>query len=84
MDARRTGNDVSVRLNYEEAFVLSNLLHRWQQANSLHEPSLFEDKAEQIVLWDLCASLEPTIDEVFSDDYSDRLSESRRGVRGSD
>ena len=84
MDAQRSGEGVTVRLSHDEALVLSDLLHRWEETNSLNELSIFEDKAERVVLWDLCASFDPTIDEVFRDDYSARLSQARRAILGGD
>lgn len=69
MDARRTADGIVVRLDYEEALVLSDMLSRWVEAKLVEEPGIVEDKAEKIVLWDLSASFEPLIDEAFSSDY---------------
>lgn len=70
-----------IRLRYAEAVVLDRLLSRWEE-HGLDESLPFEDQAEQRVLWDLTASLEPMIDEVFSgQEYTDLVQRSRDEVR---
>ena len=83
MDMRRTGPDeVVATFSYAEAVVLFELLHRWEDRGIDRQLELFEDKAEQVALWDLTASLEPIIDEVFSPTYVATLADARRQVRG--
>lgn len=83
MDMRRTGPDeVVATISYAEAVVLFELLHRWEDRGIDRRLDLFEDKAEQVALWDLTALLEPIIDEVFSPTYVATLADARRLVRG--
>ncbi|HSR85213.1 MAG TPA: hypothetical protein VLM11_13645 [Streptosporangiaceae bacterium] len=74
----RGGTDaVVVRLSYDEALVLSDLLDRWQRAG-YEQVTQIIDPAESRLLDDLCASFEPVIDEVFADDYRDVVEAARR------
>ena len=36
-------------MTFPERPMLSDLLHRWEEVNTLHESSRFEDKAERVV-----------------------------------
>ena len=80
MDGERNGPKVVLRFSYAEAAVLADLLHRWQRDGVL-DSLPFEDQAEQRVLWDLTATFEPLIDEVFSQDYAQTILRSRAAVR---
>lgn len=81
MDSHRDGDDVVIRLRYAEAVVLDRLLSRWEE-QGLDETLPFDDQAEQRVLWDLTATLEPMIGEVFSGkEYADLVQRSRDQVR---
>jgi hypothetical protein len=77
VETLRDGQDVVIRLRYSEAVVLDRMLSRWEE-QGVDETLPFEDQAEQRVLWDLTASLEPLIDEVFSGDAYDALVQSSR------
>ena len=82
---RRVGTDeVVVTLSYSEALVAFELLHRWEETGVDRRTELFADQSEQRVLWDLSASLEPIIDEVFSDTYAAALAAARADVRDSE
>ncbi len=81
MDAKRERKAVVFRLSHDEAVVLDALLHRWER-EGLDETMCFEDQAEQRVLWDLTASLEPVVGgHLFSPDYDEVLRKSRAVVR---
>lgn len=81
MEATRDGKGVVIRLQYAEAVVLSRMLGRWEE-EGVDDTLPFEDQAEQRVLWDLTASLEPVIDEVLSGNlYKELLARSRDEVR---
>lgn len=67
--SRNEGRRVTVDLSYDEALVLFELLGRWEWSGALEDPSFWQDKAEQRLIWDLHASLEPAIDESFTDAY---------------
>lgn len=77
VESLRDGQDVVIRLRYPEAVVLDRMLSGWVE-QGLDETLPFEDQAEQRVLWDLTASLEPLIDEAFSGDAYDALVQSSR------
>lgn len=71
---------VTLSLRYDEVVVLADLLARWERdgtADSLP----FQDQAEQRVLWDLAASLEPLVDEAFSSNYDEVVAAARASVR---
>ena len=74
---RPAADEVVVRLSYDEAFILSEMLDCWYQAgfDQLYE---IADRAERRLLDDLCASFEPVVDEVFAADYLDVLAAARR------
>ncbi len=80
METSRLDRSVALTLSYDEAVVLFELLQRWETDGTL-EALVFEDQAEQRVLWDLSASLEPMMDEVFSQDFGERLEQARAAVR---
>jgi hypothetical protein len=80
VDGERGDPDVVIRLSYAEAVVLDALLHRWEREGVL-DSMTFEDQAEQRVLWDLTATFEPLIDEVFDQDYARTVARSRAAVR---
>jgi hypothetical protein len=76
VDTTRIAKDeVRISLSYDEALVLSDLLHRWlpngdQQARQF-------DPTEKRVLDDLNASFEPVIDEAFAADYAEVVAAAR-------
>lgn len=85
MDATKQtpGGDVTLTLSYEEAVVLADLLWRWER-DGTGDQFVFADQAEQRVLWDLTASFEPLIDEVFdAAGYENVVAHSRWKVRDS-
>lgn len=80
MRTERGGKDeVVIRLSYDEALVMSDLLDRWCRAG-YEQVTQISDPAESGLLDDLCASFEPVIDEVFSDDYRDVVEGARRRI----
>ena len=62
MDAQRA---VQVELTYGEVVVLHELLHRWEDDETI-EGLPFVDPAERVALSNLSATLEPLFDEVFA------------------
>lgn len=69
METTRVAKDeVLIRLTYDEALVLSDLLDRWQRSG-FKRTAHAGDPAGFQVLDDLCASFEPIIGEAFSDNY---------------
>ncbi len=71
---------ISFTLRYEEAVVLSDLLARWDRDGTA-DALPFEDQAEQRVLWDLGATLETVLDDVFSGAYAEVVRSARAAVR---
>ncbi len=61
--------------------MLFDMLHRWEDARLDADVRLFADPAEERVLWDLTAGLEPTIDVVFAADYARHLEAARAQLR---
>jgi hypothetical protein len=80
MHTERVETDaVVVRLSYDEALVLSDLLDRWYRAG-YDRTIQTDDAAETRLLDDLCASFEPVIDEAFADNYREVIEAARRRI----
>ena len=71
-------NKVTIELSTDEALVLFDFLARFNQKEN---KELFEDQAEQRVLWNLEASLEKLLSEPFLDEYLVLLTKARETVR---
>lgn len=69
--------DVTLKLTRDEAIVFFEWLARF----NADEGRRFEDQAEQRVLWNLEASLESTLEELFKPDYDQILVAARSRVR---
>jgi hypothetical protein len=67
----------SIELKNDEILVLFEFLHRIGEDRQV----AFHDQAEQRVLWDLLASLEAAIPQLFSADYAEQLQEARERLR---
>lgn len=67
---------MKIDLTEAEAMVLSDWLHR----NSKKD-LFYDDQAEQYVLWSIEAQLEKHLDDIFSNDYTERLARAREDVR---
>ena len=67
---------MQLELTETEALVLSNWLYR----NSKKE-LFFDDLAEQYVLWSIENQLEKKLDDIFSNDYAERLARAREDVK---
>lgn len=66
--------DVSISLTADEALVLFELLHRWEDDDRVTAPRY---AAEQVALWNLSALLERELREPFKPDYADLLALAR-------
>lgn len=71
---------VALGLSREEALVLFEWLHRFNQSEG-HE---FADQAEQRVLWDIEAMLESELVEPLDPKYEELLAAARAKVRDSE
>jgi hypothetical protein len=78
MEATAVNKSISVVFSEDEAFVLLEWLHR---VNMKGHSSLFQDQAEERVLFDLEAVLEGLIPETFADDYTNFLANARERIR---
>lgn len=72
---------IQILLTLDEAIVLGEFLGRF---NKTEHADLFEDQAEQRVLWDLEASLEEQLVEPFAENYAELLAAARTRVRDSE
>jgi len=66
--------DVTLTLSPDEALVLFDLLHRWEDADSIDSALL---PGEQTALWNLSALLERVLVEPFDPDYLRLITEAR-------
>ncbi len=66
--------NVSISLTGDEALVLFDLLHRWEDEERVAAP---QHEAEQIALWNLSALLERELSEPFQPRYADLVSGAR-------
>jgi hypothetical protein len=66
--------DVTITLTSDEALVLFDLLHHWEDADRVSVP---RHKAEQVALWNLSALLERELIEPFDAKYRDLISAAR-------
>ena len=69
---------VTIRLTKDEAIVLFEFLGRF---NERDRDALFEDQAEQRVLWDIECILEKRLAEPFRADYPEIVRRARERVR---
>jgi len=74
-------DDATISLTSDEALVLYDLLHRWED-DKLVTPPLNE--AEQTALWSLSAVLERVLVEPFGPDYTRLVSEARTRLTPTD
>lgn len=73
-----TGMKVSLELTADEALVLFEWLSRFNQ----NEDVVFEDAAEQRVLFDLESKLESSLLAPLEPNYNELLAQARSRVRG--
>jgi len=67
-------DDVTISLTVDEALVLFDMLHRWEDDEQVSAP---RHEAEQVALWNLSAVLERVMREPFSPDYGRLVAEAR-------
>ena len=78
MEAQKDKNKVLIEMTNEEALVFLDWLFRFNEGDN---SNLFEDRAEERVLWDLEASLEKITSSTFDKDYYQILEKAREKVR---
>lgn len=67
-------SEVSVSLTGDEALVLFEMLHRWEDEERVSAP---RNEAEEVALWNLSAALEKVLREPFSSEYARLVSEAQ-------
>jgi hypothetical protein len=72
-------SDVSITLTADEALVLFELLHRWEDVDRI-DPDLFP--GEQEALWNLSCLLESELVEPFDPQYDRLVNDARARLRG--
>ncbi|MEM6737167.1 MAG: hypothetical protein AAF620_13975 [Bacteroidota bacterium] len=76
MESRKENSGILINLSNEEALVLLDWVTRFNE-----DENIFQDQAEERILFDLESVLEEKISETFSDDYSAVLQKAREKVR---
>jgi hypothetical protein len=71
--------DVVIRLTHDEALVLFELLHRWEDQDRVTQP---EHHADQVALWNLSCLLERELVEPFGLAYDHLINEARTRLAG--
>ena len=74
------GRSVDLKLTHDEALVLFEWTHR--QEDEHYNGKFFIDAAEQVAVWNLTASLEPLIEELFSSTYREALQAAKSRLVG--
>jgi hypothetical protein len=70
--------DVTVSLSSDEALVLFELLHRWEDADTI-DPVLLP--GERTALWSLSNALERVLTQSFAPNYDELLAGARARLR---
>ena len=78
MKSTKKNDKISISLSNDEAIIFLNWLFHF---NELENPSLFKDKAEKQILYELEAVLEKVIEETFDKDYNKIISLAWENVR---
>lgn len=74
----KQSDETTIKLNKNEALVLFEFLSR---INDKELKEIFEDQAEQKILWILEGQLEKQLVEPFKPDYNDIIREARNKIR---
>ena len=70
--------ELNITLTKDEALVLFEFLTRFKNG---HHDEIFEDQAEQRVLWDIECILEQQLVEPFQPNYLEIIKEARKKIR---
>ena len=70
--------NITLTITKDEALVLFEFLARF---NETDHPDIFEDQAEQRILWDIECLLNQQLAEPFRSDYKNILNEARNKIR---
>lgn len=78
MEAKKINDKILIEITKEEAIVFLTWLTEFNEKNN---QEIFQDQAEERILWDFEAVLEKVIDETFDENYIEILSNARKKVR---
>lgn len=78
MESNEQKNMICLNLNNDEALILFDWLSRFNEGE---HTSLFQDQAEERVLFDLEAILEKSMNEILAKDYKKQLMKARDRIR---
>ncbi|MCH9626169.1 MAG: hypothetical protein S4CHLAM123_13620 [Chlamydiales bacterium] len=78
MDSKKENNRIYLSLSNDEALVFFDWLSR---LNECENAALFQDQAEERILFDLEALLEKTVTIIFENDYGNQLLRAREHIR---
>ncbi|MBA3237671.1 MAG: hypothetical protein H0T62_04880 [Parachlamydiaceae bacterium] len=78
MESSMINNSVCLKLSNDETIILFDWLSRF---NECDHASLFQDQAEERILFDMEAILEKCMNEIFDSDYKQQLLEAREKIR---
>jgi hypothetical protein len=78
MKANNENRNIALELSEEEAIVLLEWLHNF---NEEERPTLFQDQAEERILFDLEAELEKVVSNTFDSNYQEVLLKARQKLR---
>lgn len=81
METNSENNNIAIHFSEDEAIVLFEWLSNF---NKKEKQLIFEDQAEEKVLWDLECSLETVLSSPFSPNYTNILLEARERIRVKD
>lgn len=70
--------ELTITLSKDEAIVLFEFLARF---NDKADDAVFEDQAEQRVLWDIESTLETKLSEPFYPNYASIVQQARTNIR---
>lgn len=78
MESSKKNDKISLDLSNDEALILFEWLCRFNECDhSVH----IQDQAEERILFDLEAILENSMNEIFDNDYKDKLLQARERIR---
>ena len=71
-------NEITITMNKDEALVLFEFLSRFNENDN---KEIFQDQAEEKVLWRIEGQLEKILVEPFMPNYQDIIKEARNRIR---
>ncbi|HNI44707.1 MAG TPA: hypothetical protein PKH93_02870 [Chitinophagales bacterium] len=78
MQTNNKNGNIAIIFNEEEALVLLEWLHNFNQEE---HSTLFQDQAEKRILFDIEAELEKVVSATFDNNYQEILLKARQKIR---